>query len=53
MAEEEKDQIETAREHLKELIDDEYIERAKMLDDLRFCTLDQWPSEIRREREND
>ena len=38
---------------LKVCIDDEDIERKKMLDDLRFCTLDQWPAEIRRSRESD
>lgn len=38
---------------LKICIDDESIEREKMRDDLRFCTLDQWPAEIRRSREND
>jgi len=33
--------------------DDESDERAKMMDDLKFCTLDQWPDDIRREREAD
>ncbi len=41
------------RTYLKECIEEEDEERGKMLDDLRFCTLDQWPSEIRSEREND
>lgn len=45
--------MEEARKYLKECIDDESGERAKMMDDLRFCTLDQWPADIRREREND
>lgn len=40
-------------EGLKICIDDEDIERKKMQDDLRFCTLDQWPAEIRRSRESD
>jgi hypothetical protein len=38
---------------LKRCVDSEAIERAKMLDDLRFATLDQWPAEIRNEREGD
>ena len=45
--------IEEARRHLKECIDEESQERHKMLDDLRFCTLDQWPEDIRSAREND
>jgi len=45
--------IEEARKGLKSCIDDEADERAKMMDDLRFCTLDQWPQDIRQEREND
>jgi hypothetical protein len=42
-----------AREYLKECIDEEEDERIKMQDDLRFCTLDQWPEEVRKEREAD
>ena len=45
--------ISQARKGLKERIDEESQERAKMLDDLRFCTLDQWPEAIRKEREGD
>ena len=45
--------LETARERLKACIEDESTERAKMEDDLAFCTLDQWDANIRREREND
>ena len=45
--------LEAARTHLKECVEAESTERAKMLDDLRFCTLDQWPADIRKEREND
>ncbi|MDH5512334.1 MAG: hypothetical protein OEY27_03885 [Gammaproteobacteria bacterium] len=41
------------RKLLKECVDDESSERAKMADDLRFCTLDQWPADVRKEREND
>lgn len=48
-----KDILDEARKHLKECIEQESSERAKMMDDLRFCTLDQWPSEIRKEREGD
>src|SRR6185295_10160827 len=44
--------IEEARKALKEDIDDNSSERAKMLDDIRFCTLDQWPTEIRQARED-
>ena len=45
--------LEEARERLKACISDEAPERAKMEDDLAFCTLDQWDANIRREREND
>ena len=42
-----------AREYLKACIDEESGERSKMKDDLRFASLDQWPTEIRNEREGD
>ena len=42
-----------ARERLKNCVEDENTERAKMQDDLDFCTLDQWDANIRKEREND
>ena len=45
--------LQEARDYLKECVDEEDSERQKMLDDLRFCTLDQWPQEIRKEREGD
>jgi hypothetical protein len=45
--------LEEARERLKACIDEESTERAKMEDDLAFCTLDQWDANVRREREND
>lgn len=45
--------LETARDRLKTCISDESTERAKMEDDLAFCTLDQWDANIRRDREND
>jgi hypothetical protein len=48
-----KDLLNDARRELKACIDEEDAERAKMQDDLRFCTLDQWPADIRKEREND
>lgn len=38
---------------LRAQIEEEQDERALMLDDLKFCTLDQWPPELRTEREND
>ena len=48
-----KDILEDAKKGLQACIDEQGTERQKMEDDLRFCTLDQWPAEIRREREND
>lgn len=45
--------LERSRRGLKERIDAEGEERKKMEDDLRFCTLDQWPAEVRRAREGD
>lgn len=45
--------LEDARRRLKECIDEESMERVKMVDDMRFITLDQWPAEIRRARESD
>ena len=45
--------IAECRKAMKECIDNESSERALMADDLRFCTLDQWPADVRREREND
>ena len=45
--------LEEAREYLKQCVDEEDEERVKMQDDLRFCTLDQWPTDIRNEREGD
>jgi hypothetical protein len=45
--------LKSARDYLKECVDEESLERAKMQDDLRFCTLDQWPADVRADREND
>ena len=45
--------LELARNRLKACIEDEEGERKKMLDDLRFSTLDQWPEQLRHQREND
>jgi hypothetical protein len=45
--------LKSARDYLKECVDEESLERAKMQDDLRFCTLDQWPADVRDDREND
>ena len=42
-----------SREGLRTTIELESAVRTMMLDDLRFCTLDQWPAAIRSEREND
>lgn len=53
MAKADKDILDKAREDLKSCVDEESIERNKMEDDLRFCTLDQWPEQIRRDRETD
>ncbi len=47
------DILQYARDGLKECVDEEADERMKMQDDLRFCALDQWPDEIRKQREND
>lgn len=46
-------ELDESRRALKECMDEENAEREKMLDDLKFCTLDQWPEDIRKEREND
>lgn len=51
--ESDEDILEDARKYLKQCVNDEDPERTKMKDDLRFCTLDQWPDDIRQEREND
>lgn len=48
-----KELLEECREHLEDYVSLYADERAKQLDDLRFCTLDQWPDEIRKAREND
>jgi hypothetical protein len=45
--------IADARDCLKSCIDAEEDERKKMADDLRFAALDQWPAEIRKDREGD
>ena len=51
--ESDKDILEDIREYVKDCVDEEDVERNKMKDDLRFCTLDQWPSDIRNDREGD
>lgn len=48
-----KNLLEEAKDRLKDAIDRESTERAKQLEDLKFSTLDQWPAEIRKQREND
>ncbi len=45
--------LEQSRKGLQACIEDEQGQRDKMLDDLRFATLDQWPADIRASREND
>ena len=45
--------LEEARERLVNCVENESAERKKMLDDLTFCTLDQWDPAVRRDREND
>jgi hypothetical protein len=50
--EKDEDILKEARDCLKQCVEEESSERAKMLDDLRFCTLDQWPTEIRNDRED-
>ena len=48
-----KELLKQARDDLKIDIDACSEERIKQLDDLRFSTLEQWPDEIRRKREDD
>lgn len=48
-----KEILEEARERLKRAIDENQEERKKQKDDLLFSVLDQWPSNIRAEREGD
>jgi hypothetical protein len=48
-----KQTLQEVKEYFKECVQEEDSERAKMKDDLKFCTLDQWPQAIRQEREND
>ena len=45
--------LEESRDGLKVCIEDEQAQRALMLDDLKFATLDQWPADLRSQREND
>lgn len=51
--EDDKDLIEDAKKCLQKCVDEQAELRISMKDDLRFCTLDQWPADIRRDREND
>ena len=44
--------LEETRRYLKECVEAESIERSKMKDDLRFAALDQWPDDLRKERED-
>ena len=45
--------LKASRDGLKECIEAEHEQRQLMADDLRFATLDQWPADVRSEREND
>jgi hypothetical protein len=45
--------LKQSREGLEARIDAESSQRALMLDDLKFATLDQWPTDIRAAREGD
>ncbi|MGH8759593.1 MAG: portal protein, partial [Burkholderiales bacterium] len=45
--------LDEARERFAAASDAESLNRAEMLDDLRFLALDQWPEELKRAREND
>jgi hypothetical protein len=45
--------LDESRKLLQRCIDEESDERQKMLDDLLFATLDQWPQDVRASREND
>lgn len=47
------DILKASREGLTVCVEDEHEQRALMLDDLKFATLDQWPSDLRTAREND
>jgi hypothetical protein len=49
----EKELLEEAKERFKGCVDDNAQERQKQLADLVFCDLEQWPTEIRANREND
>ena len=52
MAKSDEKRIEKARKLLHDCLDDESDLRAKMHDDMNFCTLDQWPKDIRNQRED-
>lgn len=48
-----KDILELAKTRFKQAVDEYEEERAKQLEDLVFCDLEQWPDSIRSAREND
>jgi len=52
-AEQQEQIIAEARQKFKECFENESEERAKMRDDLRFCTFEQWPDAVKQAREND
>ena len=47
------DLLKASREGLSERVSAESGQRGKMLDDLKFAILDQWPEDLRNAREND
>jgi hypothetical protein len=49
----EKDVLKEALERVKDCINEDEENRSMMLDDLQFCTLDQWDANIRRDRETE
>jgi hypothetical protein len=53
MTKEDKELLDASRKELKICIEDEESERKKMLDDLKFCALDQWDPAIKKSREGD
>ena len=48
-----KDILKIAKERLVDCIEADYDNREKQLEDLKFSTLDQWPADMRAQREND
>ena len=53
MDKQDKDILKIAKERLVECIESDTENRSRQLEDLKFSTLDQWPQEMRSQREND